>query len=543
MSILADINALQNKKSLFDSILEKGQLDIENKYKLEILKEEMLHILSNIFSIYSKNILSTSFYLQVNQIENSIYELIQEKNKALKLAQEQKEQSWKIIKKMITFVYLIDLLQNHVPISMNIEKRLLDLKNNILNKNLLQKRICALKFIEDTLPCYITNLKKLLQIVSEFPNKRTLPFEKRQEIFELFTDISLAIQFDKNHSKMFNEDLYLNDISTMDYIKWYETIFLSNCERIGLKLSSYETTLSELLQNHEISLTSILSYIDELIAKKYHAEIKWYHKTIDDFLKKSDLEMKMQLSSCFTCNGDSNFTPFNLTDSSFSTDPWKHFKHKQLLQSILQKKKITIKNNLTFLNMKDKLCETIQKNFCVDDYLDIYYANLKHKNKQIAGFEEYYNEILEISKKQLIKNYIDELNHMMDIEIAKPDSFLYAEKNYFELQNQIEELDQALAYINKDYRDFKETHLKLYFNSIEKCYCVNHLYEKISARNSNFLYRLKAKRMIKTEFIFIETFLTDQRIVQNLKNILLEHIITSDELRNDLNKMLDTTDT
>ena len=164
MSILVDITTLESKKNEFDLLSLSRNLSINDKYKLEILKEEMLSILSNIFSVYSTNVVSNSFYLQVNEIEKQICNLIVKKNEELKSILKEKEKTVDISKKVITYVSSAYILENEIHIGLNVEKRLLDIKNDIINLKLYNKRLCALSFVETRIEKYAEGLKKLIEI-------------------------------------------------------------------------------------------------------------------------------------------------------------------------------------------------------------------------------------------------------------------------------------------------------------------------------------------------------------------------------------------
>lgn len=540
MSILVDITTLESKKNQFDLLLSSGNLDINDRYKLEILKEEMLNILSNIFSVYSTNVISNSFYLQVNELEKQICDLIIKENEELNVISKEKEKIVDISKKVITYVSSSYILNNDIHIGINIDKRLLDIKNYILDLNINDKRICALSFIESKLTKYTTGLKRLIEIVSEIKQKSSLTFEKRQEIFDILKEISLSQQVDKSHSKMFNEDSLTCDINTIDYIKWYENLFLENCNAIGLNLASYYLEICNYLADSDISVKSILSYVDEYITKKYKAQIKAFNTELTNLTNKTNYELKHQLTHCYSYSEDFNFdnllvkiesdsSLLNLFDDSNTTD---------IVKKLHYRSKLSVKNNIILYNVLDELNELINKNFDYNDYLEIYIANSKYKNRQIAGFRAYYMELLESSRKELSKKYSDRIEKTL--ESINVDKFSIDDimTKYNNKNAEIEELNQALSYINKNFRDFNEPNIKLYLKSVEDRYSVKNLYEKISSRNSNFIYKLKTKRIIKKELPYIESFINETELLNKLKNTLIDNVLVNrtlvDKLKNSM---------
>ena len=536
MSIISDINTLEIKKSMFDSIISQGNMDIENKYKLEILKEEMLNILTNIFSTYSSHIFSTTFYLQVNKVESKICELITKKNEELLVLSKEKDITINVSRRIISSLYSISNLMDNIHVGMNIEKRLLDIKNDIINLNICSKKDCALNYIEKKLPIYVGGLKSIIKIVYEYKDKKYLPFEKKQDIFQIMKNISLENQITKSHSKMFNEDLNLCDNSTTDYIMWYENIFLENCDTIGLNINSYYLELVKYIQSKDISLNAILSFVDEYIFNKYNSDILLYHSCILKNIQKSNDQIKYQLKFCYNYN--ENFE-FNNIIEKFEyncnlSEVYSKINNKDLLKNIISNLKISIKNNIILFTTLDRLNELLFKNFNYDDYLKLYHSNIKYKNRQIGSFRQYYIDILEKSKKDLIQEYIAKINN--DLNNIKNDNCIIDNKLYNTKKDEIEELNHALSYISSNYRDFNDNNLKIYLNSIEKKYNVKNLYEKISAKSSNLIFKLKTKIIIKNDLPYIESFINSTDLLDNLTNTIIQNIIISNKLKEELLK-------
>jgi len=538
MSILADITTLETKKSEFDLLRTSNSASIQDKYKLEILKEEMLSILSNIFSVYSSKVISNSFYLQVNEIEKQICNLIVKKNEELNLISKEKDKIVELSKKVITYVSSAYILQNDIHVGLNIEKRLLDIKNDIINLKLNNKRLCALSFVEARIEKYATGLKRLIEIVSEYKEKSSISFELRQEIFDIFKKISLTQQIDKSHSKTFNESINDENIeqNTTDYIKWYENILLENCDAIGLNLNSYYFEICNYLTNKEISTKSILDFVDEYIFKKYTVEINLFHRTISNAADKLNSELKHLITHCYSYNEDFNFDHLlvKLESDSYLLDLFDNKQSKEMVKKLHYKSKIASKSNVILYTVLDELNSVILKNFNFDIYFDLYMANSKYKNKQIASFRIYFIDVLEKSKNELIKKFTERIENTLssrEYESYNIDSVISKHKIK---EIEIEELNQALSYINANYRNYNEENAKLYLKGVENKYSVSNLYEKISSRNCNIIYKFKTKQIIKKELPYIECFINNTDLLNSIKELLISNVIVNKSLINEL---------
>ena len=106
--------------------------------------------------------------------------------------------------------------------------------------------------------------------------------------------------------------------------------------------------------------------------------------------------------------------------------------------------------------------------------------NTKYKNRQIAGFRSYFFDILELSKKELIKKYIERIEKVISSFGTQNCNIDDVIVRYTKKQNEIEELNESLNYINKNYREFNEDNIKIYLKGVENKYLVSNLYEKIS---------------------------------------------------------------
>ena len=252
MSVLTTIeknfNYLYTKQNELDKLLAKVNLSIREQQKKNRLKEEISNILSDILSLQCNDVLSTSFYMQVNSIEQEIYNLLDSKKEVLNELNDKKNNIYKIANKIFPIIYSIDILQNSVHIKVDVEKRLLDLKNTILNYETNKKQLIAIKYLSKKTKAYEEGLIKLVDLIRNYELKQELSFEIKQEIFEIFSNISLNIQNDVNHTKVFNESIISNEAKyTHEYILWYENLFIDMFKDAGLLLPSFYNQINLLI--------------------------------------------------------------------------------------------------------------------------------------------------------------------------------------------------------------------------------------------------------------------------------------------------------
>ena len=257
MSVLTTIeknfNYLYTKQNELDKLLAKVNLSIREQQKKNRLKEEISNILSDILSLQCNDVLSTSFYMQVNSIEQEIYNLLDSKKEVLNELNDKKNNIYKIANKIFPIIYSIDILQNSVHIKVDVEKRLLDLKNTILNYETNKKQLIAIKYLSKKTKAYEEGLIKLVDLIKNYELKQELSFEIKQEIFEIFSNISLNIQNDVNHTKVFNENIISNEAKyTHEYILWYENLFIDMFKDAGLLLPSFYNQIRDIQSDKSI---------------------------------------------------------------------------------------------------------------------------------------------------------------------------------------------------------------------------------------------------------------------------------------------------
>lgn len=186
MSILSSVEGefadLYDLQKELDDFL--SSITSVNQYEVDKVKNEITNILADVLSLNCNDVLSCSFYMQVNQIEQIIYNVLDEKKKNLDKLINCKNEVYKLASKLFSNIYSIEVLLNSAHIKVDIEKRLLDIKNSIVTLDQNKKRICAINFLKEKNEKYKNGLETLLNIVNEYRRKDEIDFELRKELFE-----------------------------------------------------------------------------------------------------------------------------------------------------------------------------------------------------------------------------------------------------------------------------------------------------------------------------------------------------------------------
>ena len=166
----------------------------ENKYCITT-DRKISNILTDILSTKCEDVLSASFYLQINNIEQEIYNILDDKKKVLNELLSYKQEICDTAKIIFSLIYSIDILENSFHINIKSPMYLLDIKSLVKSKDVCSKKIIALEFLKEKLNLYKKGMIELIQISSKNKLKSSLSFEKRQKIFNIFSSISLKICF------------------------------------------------------------------------------------------------------------------------------------------------------------------------------------------------------------------------------------------------------------------------------------------------------------------------------------------------------------
>ena len=526
LNLEGNFNYLDSLQHKLDNFFEKQNLSNIDNDKISDIKYEILNTLSDILSIQSTEVLSNSFYTQVNYIEQRIYSLLEVKKSNLNILDDYDLEVDTLRASIISIIYSLDILQNSTHINVDVEKRLLDIKNSVSIIDYNNKKICAINFLKEKLPVYKREFINLLQIVKECSIKDNIPFQTKQEIFEIFKTVTLSGLENRQYEKVFleNTEENYNNVTT-DYIYFYENSFLEMCKMADIKLTSHANEIVKHLNDKNMSFDMLANNISFII-KDYSFQMDNFLKSANDEIRKSTLNMYKYLSFCLTYDGATSLEKLlQKIDgddilNKYIKDEEIRNKTKILLQSI----NIKNRGKIQICNILDDLSNNIKENFDPKRYMELYIYNSKYKNRQIAQFRQYYIDVLEKAKIKVSDIYIERLNKL--IKESKIEEYIENEatqkKN--ELVLQIEVLQQALKYINDNYRNFNDENLKLYINTIQERYNIENLYESVMRKKSKLLYKLKAKSILKKEQNKIYDFANNGKIKEKLQEELINNI-------------------
>lgn len=528
-SIESGFNCLYNRQTELDKLISKFTLSNEERYKMEKLKNEISDILADILALQCEDVLSSSFYLQVNNIEQEIYNLLEEKRKKLNKMIMYKEGIHKTANEVLALIHSIEILEKSFHINVDSQAHLLDIKNLATSKEVSDKKILALEYIKEKLPAYKQGILDIIMIASKSILKHELSFEKKQEVFDIFSSISLKTQRVKNHRKVFNEDLESQDADkyTLEYLQWFENIFLEMGKYVSLYFDSYYNEIKNMLYNNVVTYDNIENIAD-YIFNRYNSEIEKYLEKIVSFRDNSESNIRRQLCDCLDYE---NVTDYHQTLNSVISNKeipeyLKESQYIEKINNILFGIDISSKNNIETKKVIEDLQNAIISEFDQTEFLDLY--KYKYNSSlisiQIASYRQYYISTLESAIKKVKQNYIDEIEDIVHKKELKPYSNAVLHKQIIKLKNDISLLEESLKYINQNYRDFSNTNLKLYMNSIQKRYQIYNLYDNVLAKRSKFVYKLLAKSKLNEEKRFIYEFASKRDIKEKLQNELISKI-------------------
>ena len=410
-SIESGINCLYSRQNELDTLISKFTLSSDEQYRVNILKDEISDILADILALQCEDVLSSSFYLQVNEIEQEIYSILDEKRSKLNKLSLYKTDIYNIANEILSSIYSIDVLEKSFHINTDSETFFLDIKNFVKTKELCNKKIVALEFIKEKLLPYKKGVKDLILIANKTNLKEDLSFEKKQEIFAIFSSISLKTQRIKNHTKVYNENIeWKEDNYTLEYLKWFEDLYLEMCKYVNLNLESFYKEIEDILYNNMITSDSLDSMID-YIFNRYQGELDSTLQKVRKIKEKADNNIKRQLNNCLTYEGSTDFSLVlnKIRDEKIlpkylvQSDKFDDF------QNLFFGIDITYNENIKIYNILDDLQDTIFSLFDEDKYYEFYKYNSSIKNIQISNFRQYYISLLERAKAVIKNSYINKI--------------------------------------------------------------------------------------------------------------------------------------
>ena len=541
MSVLTTIEKnfdyLYTKQNELDKLLAKVNLSIREQQKKNRLKEEISNILSDILSLQCNDVLSTSFYMQVNSIEQEIYNLLDSKKEVLNKLNDKKNNIYKIANKIFPIIYSIDILQNSVHIKVDVEKRLLDLKNTILNYETNKKQLIAIKYLSKKTKAYEEGLIKLVDLIKNYELKQELSFEIKQEIFEIFSNISLNIQNDVNHTKVFNESIISNEAKyTHEYILWYENLFIDMFKDAGLLLPSFYNQIRD-IQSDKSIISAYTNKFINFIYRNYVSEINLYIKKLEKNIVKYKSDIELQLGFCYSYDRTSDMEEIlnKIQKEKILPSYLLSSNSKELLKYILFDLDISFDNNMELYNILDDLHKCICQVFDNERYIDMYKFNMIQKPIQIAQYRQYYIDVLDEAKEKIISEYINKIDTLIENENLEDCSTSELMNKINILSNDVKKLEEALEFINKNYRSFGNENFKKYIETIQKRYELFELYQNVVEKKAKFIYKIKAKVELKKESNLIYEFANKKGIKDKLTSELLNDIFKDENsLKNEV---------
>lgn len=475
--------------------------------------------------------------MQVNSIEQEIYNLLDSKKEVLNELNDKKNNIYKIANKIFPIIYSIDILQNSVHIKVDVEKRLLDLKNTILNYETNKKQLIAIKYLSKKTKAYEEGLIKLVDLIKNYELKQELSFEIKQEIFEIFSNISLNIQNDVNHTKVFNESIISNEAKyTHEYILWYENLFIDMFKDAGLLLPSFYNQIRD-IQSDKSIISAYTNKFINFIYRNYVSEINLYIKKLEKNIVKYKSDIELQLGFCYSYDRTSDMEEIlnKIQKEKILPSYLLSSNSKELLKYILFDLDISFDNNMELYNILDDLHKCICQVFDNERYIDMYKFNMIQKPIQIAQYRQYYIDVLDEAKEKIISEYINKIDTLIENENLEDCSTSELMNKINNLSNDVKKLEEALEFINKNYRSFGNENLKKYIETIQKRYELFELYQNVVEKKAKFIYKIKAKVELKKESNLIYEFANKKGIKDKLTSELLNDIFKDDNsLKNEV---------
>ena len=539
MSILSSVEGeftdLYDLQKELDDFL--SSITSVNQYEVDKVKNEITNILADVLSLNCNDVLSCSFYMQVNQIEQIIYNVLDEKKKNLDKLINCKNEVYKLASKLFSNIYSIEVLLNSAHIKVDIEKRLLDIKNSIVTLDQNKKRICAINFLKEKNEKYKNGLETLLNIVNEYRRKDEIDFELRKELFEIFKNVSMSEDIAIQHTKVFNED-ETSDIDSCEYIYWYENIFLKVCDLAGIKLPTFASEMVSSIKDNSFSSRTIKEFTS-FVTSKYNFEMESLLEKLNEEIIRENIDINKQLGYCLSYDNVADIKKLLYKIQVDKILPSYLLPSKEVkgIEHLLFDLDVEFDEKITAYRVVNDLHDKVYELFDLGRYMDLYKFNIKYKNRQVAAFRQYYIDILENAKQSIVDKYIEDIENIVRSDTSNNCSTSEFMKKIDELKNEISSLENILKYINTNYRSFSESNLKLYIDTIQKRYDIDNLYEAILNNSSKFMYRLKAKAYMEQVKKYVTEFANNDDIKIKLQKELIEDCslnLCSDKLKNEI---------
>lgn len=531
-SMKSNLNTLYSCKNEFDWLMTQKEISLKQVDRLFKLKKDMLYSLSCILSINSEELLSNSFYTNVNRVEQSILDILNEKKSKLVEMEKPHQKMLNESKKIISLLYSVDILENEIHISTQNEEKLVELKNLYIKIHELNQRQIALNHIYDLIKSYTNGFKKLLQFIDEYDKKEFLSIENKQEIFDAFSSIALVYNKSKIRNKIFSENetnIKYND-KIEDYLEFYEQVFLNLVDTCKFHLPSFYYQIKNEINEYDINDMYINAKVD-FIYSKYNYDIKNELKKINRTRKIKLDKLKKNIISLIVFDGKANLDYLlkDVEDVKYFPSYVKDESEYKLLNKLVLNTDFYLNQDIKIQRIVDKVASKLIEEFNGEEYIKGYIFNRADSIRQMAHFRQYFIEALDTVKLEVAQQYIDKIKELLPKTRLKDYDLKANNERVYDVKSEIKLLEHALEYINDNYREFNSRNLKLYINSIQRRYNVEELYEEINKRKLKNSYKTKTKNLIEKEKEYLKSFINKDIIKQELKAEIIESCICEDE--------------
>lgn len=531
-SLKSNLNTLYKSKNEFDWLMTQNEISLNKVDRLFKLKKEMSYSLSCILSSMSEEMLSNSFYTSANIVEQAILDILKEKQEKLENIEKPYNINICDAKRVMSVVYSMEILENYINISTKNEDKLLELKNMYLILNNSKQKELALNYLLKLLSIYRSGLKVIFELVSEHPLKSELSLENKQELIKVFSSISLGLNEDKIRNKIYNdkiqEDTYIN--YTKDYFLFYESLFLDLVKTCEFNLTSFYLKIEKDLEPSKLS-DKYINMITDYICKKYEYDLlneigKLQNVQNQNCYKLKDLIVSLTRNNKFPNSNillnqikEMHMLPNYLIDNTDYTT----------IFNIAVNTDFLFNDEIQINTVIDEVSNKILEEFNPEEYIKGYKYNKTDIIKQIAHFRQYYISILEKVKKEVLKTYQERMEKIISSSNLKQYDIKEENDKISNIKVEIKLLQNALKYINRNFREFSKSNLKIYTKAIQKRYYVEDLYEILEKRKLKNSYSFKAKKIIDKEKEYLKNFIDKKVIQEDLCNELINNVICDDK--------------
>lgn len=530
-SLKSNLNTLYKSKNEFEWLMTQDNVSLNKVDRLFKLKKEIVYSLSCILSVMSEDILSTSFYTSVNIVEQGILDILREKQIELENIEKPYNINMCDAKRVMSFLYSMEILQNYTSINVRNEEKLLELKNAYLLVNNSKQKEVALTYLLKMLESYSDGIRRIFEFVCEHPKKSELSLENKQEIARIFSNISLGFKEDVIRNKVYNEKIESENYVpyTKEYFSFYEELFIGLARTCDFNLPRFyfkiEKDLDEVILNNQY-----ISLVSKFICEKYEYDLsneigKLKNIESENIDKVKDLVTNLTKNSRLpNCNEllrkikDTGMLPNYLIDSNDYT----------VIFDIATNTDFLFNDEVQVNSVIDDVSKKILEKFDYEEYIKGYKYNKNDIIKQVAHFRQYYISILSDAKKDILKIYQERMENIISNSNLRQYDIKEVNDKISDIKIEIKILQNALKYINKNFREFSKNNLKIYTRAIQRRYHVEDLYENLEKKKLKNSYVSKAKNLIDKEKEYLKSFIDKKVIKEDLCNELLNNVICDD---------------